>query len=303
MFMDVLPKFPERLWEQIVLFPENYLNLLLHPKAFFSSLREKSAQGDRDIIISVFSFAFISLSIGTAVGGYLEISGRPQLFDVQAIMFVLFVWCITAVILHPFLKLFRASGVALQTMIVVLFSSAALHIVWIPVFGLVSKIVTETRVVLTYDYAISYSLASKRNWEVEGMYSPGDVAELLVPQYSESYIVQREPEKEGTVLQPAEKPSSREDFPARTYSERVAIASSTLPVPNRIEEAVLGPHSTPFLASILALYLLSHIFYMGIGFSELHGRSPTYWISLAILSPLAIVIFMIVGLAVFITLI
>ena len=144
--------------------------------------------------------------------------------------------------------------------------------------------------VLTYDYAISYSIASKRNWadyEAAMVDGAGDLMGRWEADFSESYIVEREPEKEGTVLLPAEKPADANDYLRTAEDNRVPLGAAGVPAPARAEEAVLGPHSTPLLASILAFYLSSHIYYFGAGFSQVDGRSRQYWISLALVVPLA----------------
>lgn len=300
--MSVIPKIPERLWVQLIRFPGNYTSLLLGPKEFFNSVREQSISRKSDVTIAAFSFAFICFSVGAAVGKYLNLSGGPQLFDIEVIVFVLFIWCITAVVLHPLLKVFKATGTAVQTMTVVLFTSAGLHIIWIPIFGVVSNVVSETRVVLTYDYAISYSLASSRDWTdyIEPAYQTAkEIAQHLQPNHTESYILTDEPQKEGTVLPPAEVPTAPAYPGTQSVGSRIALASSDLPPPAREERAALGPTGTPILAAALAAYLVSHIIYLGIGFSEVHGRSAVYWVSLAFLVPIGILLLTVVLLVIF----
>ncbi|MGZ2259993.1 hypothetical protein ACVC7O_22065 (plasmid) [Roseobacter sp. A03A-229] len=265
-------------------------------------MKEQSVSRNNDVIVAAYSFAFICLSVGAAVGGYLNLAGRPQLFDIQAIIFVLFVWCVTAVALHPFLKLFKATGTAVQTMVVVLFTSAGLHIVWIPIFAMVSNVVTETRVVLTYDYAVSYSIASRGRWGDSAeptLRTAEEIARYLVPNYSESYVPENEPHKDGTVLPPIGTPKPPFIPMAQRGLDRIPLASSDLPPPDRSEQAGLGAHSTPLLAAVLAVYLVSHIIYLGIGFSEVHGRSAVYWVSLAFLVPIGILLLTVVLLVIF----
>lgn len=277
--MDALSVI-DKLREYLVRFPDNYYNLIFSPKAFFISIKELPQAKNQELITNIFLFAIICLLIGASVGGYMNLSGGPQLFDFEAIIFVLFLWFATAIILHPFLLVFGATGDVSKTLAVVILATSGLHIIWIPIFSLVSNIITETRVVLTYNYAISYSIASKDGEGRGRMWGEGgSLAYDLIANYTESYVAEQEPEKEGSILPPANSEVAR---------ERVPIAISQYPKPERYEEAIVGPHSTPLLRTILATYVFSHIYYFGVGFSQVHGKSKLYWILLAFIIPVSL---------------
>lgn len=278
-------KTVEKLLSEVLRFPVLFVELVTAPTSFFAELQNLGEERQQALLRAAFSFAVVSVTIGAAVGGYLELASGPQIFDLQAIITVFFMWFVAALILHPFLKLFRAKGTVFQTVAVFVFVASALHIIWVPVFAIISHFVSETRVVLTYDYVVSFSVGS----------SGRDSGEYIdqahrIRDFTESYILEREPDKDGTVLLPVEEPLNNDrltdglnlDDVAGT---RVAAEQSPFALPNRQEEAVLGPHSTPLLQAVLFLYLTTHFYYLAKGFSAVHGRSWAYWFALAYIGP------------------
>jgi hypothetical protein len=147
----------------------------------------------------------LSILIGTSVSAYFEVSGSPPAFDIGTAITVLVVWFLVANVLHPFIRLSGGRGDIYKTVAVFIFVISSLHVIWIPIFAIFTKIATETKVTLTYDYVVFFSLAGPRelgwghSWLEHGNFPQ------IVEKYTETYILEREPEKEGTILLPVPK--------------------------------------------------------------------------------------------------
>jgi hypothetical protein len=264
--------------DEIERFPVMFVSVISGPFEFFSEIARLKSDANNRLIKVAVVFGAICIVIGTAVGGYFELEKVPEMFSAASLITVLLLWFGLGLVAHPFIRLFGGRGHVYQTIAVFLFVISALHIVWLPLFAIVAKNFAETRVVLTYDYAISFA-ALERN---SPMSSYG--MDVPVAQFTETYFPSREPEKEGTVLPPAEAAS---DAPLwRDEPNRISIEESTFPAPAREEVVEIGE---PYKAALLALfvgYVSSHFFYLAKGVSAVHGRSWQYWLFLAYALPL-----------------
>ncbi|MEX0350943.1 MAG: hypothetical protein AB3N15_16085 [Paracoccaceae bacterium] len=277
-------KLFDRLSAELLRFPERFADLLARPSHFFAEIAAVSEEHRRDLLKTAFVFALIAVVIGTGVGGFLQLEGTPQILGVGPIVAVLFLWFLVGLGLHPALRLFGANGTWTKTVAVFLFTVSALHILWVPVLGILSLLLSETRVVLTYEYAISFG--ASRGSSIEGL---GSIA-----RHTESFILEREPDKAGTVLPPA---SSDVTPYQATLTPRIPADASPYPPPTEARGPVLSAENWHILTAVLIAYITSHFYYLSRGFALVHGRAWGYWFLLAWVVPIAILMTIVILIA------
>ncbi len=269
-----------------------FVSIIAHPHATVRALVASEGQQLSDIYKRSIMFAIVSLCIGTAIGSYLEISKGPALFDVKTIISAILSWTLVSLALHPAIRLFRGSGSVHSTIVVFLLIVASLHIIWVPIGAVVSKLATNTMVTLNYDYIIGFGSDAR---------SESNLA--TVKEYAESFIPDREPEKNNTVLVPVKTADDLLSLDARNprrSQARVAVSESAWPLPTRTESAVIDPKYKSIALIAAALYFLSHFFYLSQGLSAVHGKPWYYWCFLAMAGPpvLLVILFMILVLVI-----
>ena len=254
---------------------ENFIAILTNPRTTIRRLLIPGQNGElriiepnreRKVIQDALFYTAISIVIGLSFAKFMKLPGDPPAVEMQTVIAVIFVWIFTALLLHPFLKLFKGQGKIAETMVVFLYVISTTHLVFIPITAFLGHLSTETEVTLTYDYVIYYGR------------SEGAWFDKRIPEYVETYIKEKEPAKEGTVLLPSD---------SSTLGQRVPIAQSTLPPPKREEvRQVKWPLDWVFMLSIG--YYLTNVGYLAQGLSVVHRLSRVKLITLAIVGPLSV---------------
>jgi hypothetical protein len=187
-----------------------FVGILHQPE---QTLRRTFAKcSNRTALIKAIVFTSVSLTLGLAVAEFLHLPGAKVYAAPSTILAVISVWFVGALVLAGLMRLFSIPINAIRAGITFLFISSALHVVWILIVSLCSSVVTDTRVRLTYDYAVLFG---------EGM--------PRLDRKEEEYVAEEEPEKEGTVLTEA----VPGQFTGSETGKRIRAEQSRLPLPKR----------------------------------------------------------------------
>jgi len=260
------------------------IDIFSSPVAFFRS-RAIELQENRQLAFArCIAFSFICILLGLSCAIFLEFE-KPSLFGIGSALGVFLIWFVIAMGLHPLLRAIKAKGSLTDTAFVFLICASALHVIWIPVFSVVGKLSSQTKVRIEYKYLVTYGYG---DWH-DVYLSP-----LLSNQGKdfEVFIKEEQPEKVGTVLAPLEGDSS-EAFRKR---DRPIFSEKRLPISavnsNDIkisESAVLARDALllrifPFM--VLGYYV-SHYLLLAVGLGVIHQRRFSVLFALALLGPIA----------------
>jgi hypothetical protein len=276
-----------------------FVAILSKPKATFAELFSNVEVEPSHRFRNALAFAATSILLGLCLARFVELPNSPQEIDPQTTIAVLLVWIFSAIALHPCLKLFRAKRTLEATLVAFLYTISAVHLLFIPALAVIGHFVTETRVALNYHYVVYFGLPGKERLSNYG----GSVGKILGDREliaslreisSESYIKEREPQKEGTILPPAPPKESLRtlaDVPkspdART---RVSVAQSNLPPPHRTETKIVGKGYTSVLLLVWLCYYLVNSAYLAIGLGAAHQMNSLLLFGLAIVGPPVLVV-------------
>jgi hypothetical protein len=203
---------------------------------------------------------------------------------------------LSAVILHPILKIFHAKGQLLDTVVVFLLIISTLHVIFIPILAILGRVVTDTQVALTYEYVVYFGVSSK-----EGIWRRVDISRLLelesdpnwrsyfTGSHVETFIKKKEPQRDRTVLPPAPDINSYrspQEIPQNPATrERVDPTDLSAKPPTRSEIPVLREGAQTFLLIFWIFYYLVNSTYLAAGLSVPHQRNLYYLFFLAAIGP------------------
>jgi hypothetical protein len=195
-------------------------------------------------------YAASSILLGICFARFIGLPNSPSEVNPQTAVGVLVVWILSAGVLHPILKLFRAKGVLQDTVVVFLLVISTLHLLFIPILAVASRMLTDTKVTLSYDYVIYFgpprgvrgesAKALTENWR-----------KRLIGEHTESFIKEKESGRDKTILPPAQDLSSYDNAAAVPLSPesrtRVSPSTLNLQLPTRSEVPVLRDGIERFL--------------------------------------------------------
>lgn len=241
-----------------------------------------------------------SILLGISFARFVGLPNSPAVTSPETALVILLIWILSATILHPFLKLFRAQGTLQDTVVVFLLVVSSIHLVVIPILAVTSRLVTDTRVTLTYDYVIYFGanddVAARKGWPYG----------TWVGRYSESYVKESEPQRDTTIIPPADDLNSYDsaaDLPKRPEDRpRVPLATTNLEPPARTEEPVVRAGIETFLGVFWLGYYLLNAFYLAAGLSIPHRRSTLLLFLLAIIGPICAMLVVFLALFVYMNL-
>lgn len=266
-----------------------FISILTSPKNAILSLltadneRDKE-NSDNSKIKKTFIYTLISIGIGVAMGSLMGLPHTPNSTNFSTLIAVLFIWILIALILHPLLILFNGKGKIKETIAVFLFIVSTTHIIWIPAIAIISNVIVQTRVYLTYDYVISFGSSRGDEW-----------GGRAIPNYVESYIKGKSPEKENTILPPIDSTKLLKNNSQNSIErQRVLIDSTKIKPPKRTEKIELKEDSYGWLFLVSFLYYLSNCIYLAWGLSIPHQISSKKLFILSIVGPITVIIFMII---------
>jgi len=245
---------------------EQFVLILTKPRTTLSAEFSRGVQGKKRIQRAII-YASSSILVGICLARFIELPKSPAEVNPQTAIAVLFIWILSATLLHPILKLFRAKGNLQDTIIVFLFIISTLHLLFIPILTILSRTITETQVTLTYEYVIYFG--GSREGEDWGP-------------YVETYVKEREPERDKTILPPLSDSNAR-DIP-KNPEMRARVDPSTLAIkaPKRTEAPIVRKEAQLFLLFFWVFYYLANSTYLAIGLSIAHKQSPYYLFVLAV---------------------
>jgi hypothetical protein len=286
-------KVADSIGDLLAAYINRFVAILSKPKATFAELFSDIEAEPSHRFRNALAFAATSILLGLCLARFVELPNSPQEIDPQTMIAVLLVWIFSAIALHPCLKLFRAKRTLEATLVAFLYTISAVHLLFIPALAVIGHFVTETRVALNYHYVVYFGLSDER-WSNYG----GSVGKILGDREliaslrgisSESYIKEREPQKEGTILPPAPPKESLRtlaDVPKSPDDRtRVSVAQSNLTPPHRTETKIVGKGYTSVLLLVWLCYYLVNSAYLAIGLGAAHQMNPLLLFCLAIVGP------------------
>lgn len=293
-------KAADSIGELLAAYIDRFVAILSRPRPAFRGLVEETETAESHRFRNAVAYAATSILLGLCLARFVELPESPKEVDPRTAIAVLLVWVLSALVLHPCLKVFRAKGTIAGTLVVFLYSVSTLHLLFIPALALIGHIVTETQVVLTYNYVVYFGAPTRGEY---GWGSDTGVAEYAYRDWgdvtrlreirTESYVKEREPNKEGTILPPApSKESSRAaaDVPTSPNDRpRVALSASTLDPPKRTETLIIGERYGSLLLGFWMLYYLVNSAYLAIGLGTAHRMNRIFLFGLAVFGPPALV--------------
>jgi hypothetical protein len=201
-----IKKNAEAIAESLTNYLEQFIFLLTKPRnAVQAQFASTVTRGKR--IQSALIYASISILVGICFAKFIGLPNTPSEVNPQTAVAILIFWILSAALLHPFLKLFRAKGVLQDTVVVFLLVISTLHLVFIPLLAVASHVLTDTKVTLSYDYVIYFGDDSIRGGWAPGGWAPGideNWRTRLVGKNTESFIKEKESERDKTILPPVQ---------------------------------------------------------------------------------------------------
>jgi hypothetical protein len=183
----------------------NFLGIIQNPSRTVDRfLFIGATNGERKTLQGTLFYTTVSIIIGLCLAEFMHLPGEARSITPNNIVSIIFVWILFALVLHPLLKLFKGKGTVVSTIAVFLLVVSTLQVVFVPSAKIMSLFITKTEVILTYDYAIYGGGLERRLGNVE------------------SYLLENEPEKEGTVLVPYDK---RDEY----AQDRISVDESPYP--------------------------------------------------------------------------
>ena len=153
------------------------------------------------------AYAATSVVLGLCLARFVGLPKAPTEVDPKTAVAVLLIWILSALVLHPCLEVFRAKGPIDATVVVLQYAISTLHLLFIPALAIASHLITDTEVTLTYDYVVYFSTTNNhglRQFPADEVGKwPLSTRRFLRGIRTESYVKEREPHKEGTILPPA----------------------------------------------------------------------------------------------------
>lgn len=172
---------------------------------------------------------------------------------------------------------------------------STLHLLFIPLLAVASRLLTDTQVTLSYDYVIYFG-PDVRSWGtrpdniVIWLQSQRDWRRQLVGEHTETFIKEKQPERDRTVLTPVEDLSTysnAEDVPL-SADNRVRVSPSTVALqgPSRSETPVVREGAVGLLSAFWLIYYLTNSAYLAACLSVPHQRNPYFLFFLSLIAPL-----------------
>jgi hypothetical protein len=216
------------------------------------------------------------------------------LFGLRSLLGAFLVWLFISIAIHPFLKLVKGKGKLRETAFVFLYCASALHLLWIPIFSVFGKLSSNTEVVLTYPYLITYGYGDWHDIYLDEPFSNQSWNK-------EQYIKEEDPDKETSALIPVSQetgyasPSDwHKDHPHEPAlsTTRVPLSNLNSPPPTRVEFGVIrDAHSfIRLFVLLMTAYYLTHFFYLAKGLAIAHNKRVVSLFSLAIAGPIGLCI-------------
>lgn len=291
-------KLAESIADLLAAYTNQFLSILSRPRSTFAGIFEELDGGRGHRFRNALVYAATSVLIGLCVANFVKLQDSPPGVKPEIAIAVLFVWILVALVLHPCLKVFRARGTMEATLVVFLYVVSTLHLVFIPTLAIVGHLITETRVVLTYHYVVYFGANREDRWAemspdtLRKALSEKDLAYLWGIR-RESYVKERELEKEGTILPPAPPKESLRlaDVPLSPSDRvRVPIEESGLDPPKRTEIPIIGESYQWLLLGIWVFYYLINSAYLAVGLACAHRMSAAMLFGLALVGPLVAIV-------------
>jgi hypothetical protein len=277
---------------------EQFLLLLTKPRTAIRAQFEQSVSGKKRVRIALI-YAACSILLGICLARFIGLPKSPKEVSPQTAVAILIVWILFAAVLHPFLKLFRAKGVLQDTVVVFLLVISTLHLLFIPLLAVASRLLTDTQVTLSYDYVIYFGPdVGPRAWGMQGM-RPDDIViwlqsqrdwrRKLVGEHTETFIKEKQPERDRTVLTPTQDLSAyfrAEDVPL-SPENRVRVSPSTVALqgPSRSETTVVREGAVGLLSAFWLIYYVTNSAYLAACLSVPHQRNPYFLFFLSVIAP------------------
>jgi hypothetical protein len=180
------------------------------------------------------------------------------------------------------MKIFGGGGNLAGTATAVVYATATVQLLFIPIVGCVSYFTTNTQVTMTYPYIISYGYGGD-----DGPIGWFDVSSRIF-KYRESYIREKEPQREQTVLIPIEKlepPSEIGGLPDYPPQQRISADNSPYEKPLKSLKATIRPGFENLWLAIEATDFCTMYFYFAATLSAVHKKNPILLFSLAVIVP------------------
>jgi hypothetical protein len=259
-------------------------------RGFFARQFEMLSDGNEVPFTRVVVFCSVCLALGISCSGLLSGEKGPNVIGLGSLAGALVFWFVTAISIHPFLRLIGGKGNLYDTIRVFLICVAALHLIWIPTFGVLGKQSSLTGVIVRYDYLVTFGYG---DWHDVFLGLSGR------SQRFEKYIKEESPDKVGTVLAPVSETTgvaTEQDW-IRGHRGEAARSDRRIPIsevkgtpPEVTEFPILNSEGffVKFYAYIMILYYITHFYFLSIGFSVVHRRPFSVLFALAIAGPITV---------------
>lgn len=282
-----LQKAADSIADLLAAYVNQFLGVLTKPRSTFRTIF-----GDIDTsskrLRNALAYAAITILLGAGLAGFVGLKNSPTEISPQTALAVLLIWVMAGLLLHPCLRLVGAKSDIQATVTIVLYVVATLHLPFILLLGFLSRTLTDTRVVLTYDYAVYFAVRLGSgggivNWR-----------ENLQEFRSESFLKEENPAKDRTILPPAPPRESFRDFTEVPRSPeqrtRVPLGSEGLQAPRRTETPQVRSGYSLLLWIIWAAYYIVTAIYLATGLAVAHRMGALFLLAVAVVAPLFVLV-------------
>jgi hypothetical protein len=281
-----LQKAADSIADLLAAYVNQFLGVVTKPRSTF-----KTIFGDVDTssrrLRNALAYTAVTILLGAALARFVGLKNSPTEISPQTALAVLLIWVMAGLLLHPFLRLIGAKSDIQATVTAALYVVATLHIPFVLILGILSRTITDTRVVLTYEYAVYFAVRLGSGGSI------GNWRENLQEFRSESFLKERNPAKDRTILPPAPPRDSFRDFTevprGPEQRTRVPLGSGGLQAPHRTESPEVRTEYGLLLWMLWCAYYIVTAIYLATGLAVAHRMSALFLLGAALLTPLFVI--------------
>lgn len=278
-----IQKAADSIADLLAAYVNQFLGVLTRPHKIFKVVFEQLDTSHRQLR-NALAYSAVTIVLGAGLAHFVGLKNSPTEISPQTALAVLLIWTAAGLLLHPCLRLVGAKGDIQATVTVVLYVVATLHLPFILLLGLLSRTITDTRVVLTYDYAVYFAVRLGSSGE-----SMANWRQNLQEFRSESFLKEKSPGKDGTILPPVPPKESFRDLREVPSSPevraRVPLGSDGLQAPHRTETPEVRSEYRNLLLIIWAAYYMLTSMYLAVGLAAAHRLRAILLLGLAVAIP------------------